>query len=278
MHFTLAVFVAAVFWSALPVKVVAVAGSVYILVQTLKTIFPALGGWYAIALNIAISATALISTAQPGDLKTTQFWAAMMLAVASAAGIHGTVKSAIAGLAPAPAAPPVLQTMIDPNANNTKANFAAVMAKPEDAPAPAPTQTVVTSKSSLVVIGILFGGLGLAGALGCKTVTAGTPATAPTLPAGAVDQADATAYQTLKPAHDFAESISADVVNGKLHPTATQTQAIIALNKALNVADHAEQVYHNAGGGSAAAMSAAITGVLNAWASTQSALLAASTN
>lgn len=242
MHVTLAIFVAAVFWSALPVKVVAIAGSVYILVQTLKTIFPALAGWYAIALNIAISATALISTSQPGDLKTTQFWAAMMLAVASAAGIHGTVRSAIAGLAPAPA---------------TQAQAA-----------------------KLLVIAILLGGLGLAGCAGALQggTTPGATTTAPPLPAGAVDQADATAYQTLKPAHDFAESISADVVNGKLHPSATQSQAIIALNKALNVADHAEQTYHNAGGGSTAAMSAAITGVLNAWASTQSALLAASAN
>jgi hypothetical protein len=256
MH-VLAIFLAGTFWSALPVKVVGVAGFVYVLVQALKAIFPTLGGWYSIALNVAFSVTALISVAQPGDLKTPQFWAGLMLAIASAAGIHGTVKSAMAGMQPA---------------------LADVAAQPKGTQSAADPQ--VLAKMSVLAIALLLGGLGLTGCAGAFQggTTPGATTTAPALPSGAVDKADATAYQTLKPAHDFAESISVDIVNGKLHPTHTQVVAMESLNRALNVADHAEQIYHNAGGGSTAAMSAAITGVLNAWASTQAALLATAAN
>lgn len=94
MHVTLALFItAAAFWAVLPVKLVAIAGTVYVLVQALKQIFPSLGGWQSIALNVALSVTGVLAVAKPGDLESSTFWASLMITVASAAGIHGTVKS-----------------------------------------------------------------------------------------------------------------------------------------------------------------------------------------
>ncbi len=72
---------------------------------------------------------------------------------------------------------------------------------------------------------------------GCH-VTAATPATAPALPAGAYDQTDAKANQTLQSMHAFALKM----VDGPL--TAAQAALLNKLDAALNVADAAEQSYH----------------------------------
>lgn len=77
---------------------------------------------------------------------------------------------------------------------------------------------------------------------GCKTVNA-------PLPALAVDQIDAEANTILQPAHAFAARLSAAVqsTDPQVHIelTSSQKSILVALNKALNIADPLEQAYHN---------------------------------
>jgi hypothetical protein len=94
MHL-LAFITLAAFWSVLPVKLVAIAGVAYVLVQIVKRFFPAVTGPWAVALNVALSLTGVIAAAKPGDLEDPAFWSSLILTAASAAGIHGTVRSAL---------------------------------------------------------------------------------------------------------------------------------------------------------------------------------------
>jgi hypothetical protein len=92
MHF-LAIIALAAFWSSLTVKLVAISGLVYLVVQMLKAFFPQITGPWAIALNFALSMAGTISVAKPGDLSSLSFWSSLLMAAGAAAGIHGTVKS-----------------------------------------------------------------------------------------------------------------------------------------------------------------------------------------
>jgi hypothetical protein len=238
MHITalLAAFDLAAFWSLLPVRLVLISGVVYVLVQAVKTIYPGLVGWKAMVLNGALSLTGVLSVAKPGDLASAPFWASLLMTVAAAAGIHGTVRSLATGASADPAAP-------------------------------TPNPPVLVKA---ILLGVALSGVGLLA--GCGSAKVSTPPTAPTLTQGAIDSTDANAYRTLRPAHDFAASITSDVQAGKLHLAPTGITALESLNKALNIADHAEQTYHTSGGSNAAALSTAVTAVLQAWTSTQAAL------
>jgi hypothetical protein len=236
MHF-LTLILTAAFWAALPVKLVAIAGIVYVVLQAIKAKYPAIGGTWAIVLNGLLTFAGLLSVAHPGDISTAAFWSNLLLTIAGSAGLHGTVRSLTQG---------------------------------SQDPAPAQTSNVGMKAAGLV----LAFAVGFA-VTGCALkATATTTATAPTLPAGAVDQTDANAFKVLRPAHDFAASISADIQSGKLTVTATQKTAVTSMNKALNIADAAEQSYHKAGGGSTAALTAALNAVLSAWSTAQTSLAA----
>lgn len=111
MHFALLAFIAvAAFWSTLPVKLIAVAGTVYGLVQLVKKYFPKISGPYAVLVNVLFSVTGVLMVAQPGDLKTPAFWSSLVMTALAAAGVHGTVRSALTPPATDPAPPaPVAQ-------------------------------------------------------------------------------------------------------------------------------------------------------------------------
>lgn len=296
MHATLAVFVWATFWAALPVKLVAISGFVYVLLQAIKSKFPVITGKWAFLLNVAFTFVGVVSVAKPGDLESPNFWASLLLALASAAGIHGTVRSA-AAKDPEPAKDTGLVPIsgiagagfTDNNSTRYMAEKQAYNRKMAEQQAYGDTINAAekvmgdagASKGTtgLVIACILAASLGLAGCV-ATGANATTPpnATAPALPAGAVDQADATAFKILRPAHDFAGSISTDIISGKLKVTPDQQLAMQSLNKALNVADHAEQAYHNAGGGSTAAMNTAVTAVLEAWTKASASILQVAAN
>ena len=97
------------------------------------------------------------------------------------------------------------------------------------------------------------------------------------LPAGAVDQTDATANQTLQTIHAFLAKVSADVQSGAIAPSATQRAALDTANKALNTASLAEQAYHSSGGGSASVLTAALTAAESAFSTVQTSLVASAT-
>lgn len=85
---------------------------------------------------------------------------------------------------------------------------------------------------------------------GCVHPTAVKP-----LPTGAVDRVDADANQALQTVHAFLASVSASP-----HTlTPAQLRALDTANKAANAAFLAEQAYHNAGGGNASVLNAAVS-------------------
>jgi hypothetical protein len=81
---------------------------------------------------------------------------------------------------------------------------------------------------------------------GCikHTSTTTTGVTAPTLPKGSADAVDAAAYQALATAHAFDQHINADFHSGAITLNQPQTNALLALNRALNKADNALISYH----------------------------------
>jgi hypothetical protein len=87
-------------------KVIAIAAVVFALVQAIKKFFPKLGGWWALGLNVVLNATGILATAQPGQLFSTGTLLAVVLAIASAAGIHGTWTNLLQPQLTAPAAKP----------------------------------------------------------------------------------------------------------------------------------------------------------------------------
>lgn len=208
-------------WAALPVKLAAIAGSAFVIIATLKKIFPSLGGWYAMALNIALSVCGVLMVATPQDFSNPNFWAGLMLTIASASGIQGVVKQATA-----PATLPGSDQKMQVGQGQT-GNSGAI-----------PQSRGGTTAALILCLALSFG------LSGCG-LRASTPPTAPAvLPTGAADQVDADTNKALRPAHDFAASISTDVISGKLKVTAGQQQALEQFNRSLNTADAAEKSYH----------------------------------
>ena len=77
-------------------KVLAIVAVVYPFIQGLKKIpalTPYIQGWVSIALNAALSALGLLITIPADQLYTTNTALALLTAILSAAGIHGTVSN-----------------------------------------------------------------------------------------------------------------------------------------------------------------------------------------
>lgn len=102
------------------------------------------------------------------------------------------------------------------------------------------------------------------------------PVAAPAnLPAGAVDWTDANANEALYPIHQFLLRWDTDIAAGKVQLTPSQLDGLNIANKAVNVADLAEKAYHNAGGGDAAILNAAVAASEAAYNTIQASLAAA---
>jgi hypothetical protein len=80
---------------AAAVKVLAIAGSVYGVLQLVKKQFPQINGYWAVALNIGLSALGTAVTVPSDQLFTVNTMLALVTASIGAAGIHGTVKNAL---------------------------------------------------------------------------------------------------------------------------------------------------------------------------------------
>lgn len=77
-----------------PVKVIAQAGSVAVLVQLVKTIAPKLvTGNVAILLNLAVSMAAVFVGMDPAHFWSETTLAQVLTVAAGAAGVHGTARS-----------------------------------------------------------------------------------------------------------------------------------------------------------------------------------------
>jgi hypothetical protein len=106
MHLVIAVLFAFALSTATSAKILGIAGAVYAVLQVAKKIFPALSGWWALGLNIALSVAAVLVTVTPENLFSVDTLVAVLTAIAASAGIHGTVKNLSAPASPAaPSAP-----------------------------------------------------------------------------------------------------------------------------------------------------------------------------
>ena len=77
-------------------KVLAIVAVVYPLIQLLKEIpalTPYIKGWWAVALNVALSALSLLITVPADQLYSVNTLLALVTVILGAAGVHGTVQN-----------------------------------------------------------------------------------------------------------------------------------------------------------------------------------------
>lgn len=81
---------------ATQVKLLAIGGSVYAILQVVKQVFP-LAGIGAILLNVALSVLGVVVVVRPEDLFSLTTLTSVAIAAITAAGAHGTIKSLFSG-------------------------------------------------------------------------------------------------------------------------------------------------------------------------------------
>jgi hypothetical protein len=81
---------------ATQVKLLAIGGSVYAILQVVKQVFP-LAGIGAILLNVALSVLGVVVVVRPEDLFSLPTLTSVAIAAITAAGTHGTIKSLFSG-------------------------------------------------------------------------------------------------------------------------------------------------------------------------------------
>lgn len=74
-------------------KVIAIAVVVYPVLELLKKQFPAISGWWSVALNVFLSVAGIVIAVPADKLFTVDTLCVLMTAVIGAAGIHGTVQN-----------------------------------------------------------------------------------------------------------------------------------------------------------------------------------------
>lgn len=89
---------------ATQVKLLAISGSVYALLQVVKQVFP-LAGLGAILSNIGLSVFGVLVVIKPEDLFSLNTLTLVGIAAITAAGAHGTIKSLSSGGIPIPSIP-----------------------------------------------------------------------------------------------------------------------------------------------------------------------------
>ena len=218
-------------------QAILIAGAVYGILQVAKKyLFPNLKPVWLVTLNAIMSIAGALSVTPLAQFWTIDTLEKVILIIATAAGIHGTARSLVMGGDTTPS-------------DKAKAQQAA--------------------KSGTAVIIALCIGLALAPMAGCAH-----RANAP-LPAQAVDAADANANQVLQTVQAFSSRVSADIISGKIRVSDGVKNTMETLNKSYNKAYPIEQAYHNAGGGNAGELAAAIQAVKEAFSSAQSVVAAA---
>lgn len=94
MHYMLLMFFfVSVTLTNIAFKIAAVAAIVYPLLQVLKKFFPVLSGWKSLVMNIAFSIVGLLITTPPDQYFTTTTLVALITAIGTSAGIHGTAQN-----------------------------------------------------------------------------------------------------------------------------------------------------------------------------------------
>lgn len=118
MHHTAPLaLLAAIDWSYVvhqsPARIIAIAAAVYAFLQGVKQFFPLLTGYWAIAANVLLSGAGILAVTPTDQLLTPATLSSLVVAILTAAGIHGTVSklqapspSGVAGSSPSSASGP----------------------------------------------------------------------------------------------------------------------------------------------------------------------------
>lgn len=109
MHLHTAVALLAVIdWSYVihhsPARIIAIAAAVYAFLQGVKQFFPLLTGYWAIAANVLLSGAGILAVTPTDQLLTPATLSSLVVAILTAAGIHGTVSKLSADATPSSAA------------------------------------------------------------------------------------------------------------------------------------------------------------------------------
>jgi len=89
---------------ATQLKLLAISGSVYAILQVAKQVFPLAGLW-AVLFNVVLSILGVAVVIRPEDLFSLPTFTAVAIAAITAAGAHGTIKSFTSGGSDAPTSP-----------------------------------------------------------------------------------------------------------------------------------------------------------------------------
>jgi hypothetical protein len=74
-------------------KVLAVSAVVYAALQAIKKTFPAVSGWWAVALNVGLSIGGVLAVVPVEQVLSLSTLTAVLTAAIAAAGIHGSVQN-----------------------------------------------------------------------------------------------------------------------------------------------------------------------------------------
>lgn len=235
-------------YAHLPIVICGLGAALAPSLQLIKKLIPAITGWKALAVNFVMSTLAVFAVTPADQFWTVAAWMHVIQISGIAAAIHGTTKA-------------LAQGSSDPTSAQLALNKQSAANWPNPAPqrrtATGQTPTIAEldqakAKSATTVLVLLL--LCSSALVGC--VHQAQPATPPPLPAGAVDQIDATANTTLQTIQAFMIPVIRDIKNGKLQATPQQRSAINTLDDVYNKASFAELAYRTCMTTTAAAVTA----------------------
>ena len=79
--------------TAVATKIAVIAAVVYPLLQLVKKLIPSLTGWWSFILNIALSTVGIIIATPTDQILTITTLLALIAAIGTSAGVHGTVQN-----------------------------------------------------------------------------------------------------------------------------------------------------------------------------------------
>jgi len=84
-------------WPALADRVVVIAGIVFAVLQGIKKLFPALGGWLARVLSILLVVAGAYAVATPDQVLSVSFALNIILSWLGATGLHDALRRSVSG-------------------------------------------------------------------------------------------------------------------------------------------------------------------------------------
>ena len=225
------------FISQAPVRIIAIASVICVLLQAVKRFYPGLGGYWAIAVNLTLSTAGVLALTDPSQFWTINTAAHIFEAGLAAAGIHGTAKAlSDRPLDAKPTSGDPTPIFYPPSVANPAATFVGRIPAGISGADPQMKNPSVNPKSVLI---FLVAALAFVGLCGCNTW-------------------ERTTFQTLSASKATIDQAQADYESGKIKQTAASFKAINDLKASQTAAVQAMVTYESikAAKGSAIALDA----------------------